>query len=211
MIDNNIKLKKKKSLALSILKHLTRLAPNAKITLDYSNNIELLFAVILSAQCTDKKVNEITEKLFKKYTDIDAYIKVNTKEFEKDIYSAGFYKNKTKNILASAKIIKEEFNGEVPNTMKDILKLPGVSRKTANVVLSNAYGVVEGIAVDTHVIRLSQKMGLTVNKTPEKIEKDLMKIIPKKDWKNFTNYMIEYGRKYCPAKKHNHDKCPIKT
>lgn len=202
--------KDKKIIARKVISQLKKIVPDAKITLNYSNNLELLIAVILSAQCTDKKVNEVTKKLFKKYKKLDDYVNANYLEFEKDIYSTGFYKNKTKNILKSVKIIKENFNRKVPNTMENILKLPGVSRKTANVVLRVAYGVIEGIAVDTHVIRLSQKLGLTDNKEPVKIEKDLMKIIPKKEWGSFTNYMIEYGRRYCPAKKHNHNNCPIK-
>jgi len=203
-------MKKKEILARDIVKQLKKVVPNSKIGLRYKNNWELLVAVILSAQCTDKKVNEVTKKLFKKYKKLDDYTHAKAKEFEKDIYSTGFYRNKTKNILASAKIIKKEFNGKVPNTMEKILELPGVSRKTANVVLGNAYGVVEGIAVDTHVIRLSRKFGLTNEKDPKKIEKYLMQIIPKKDWFKFTHHMIEYGRKYCIAKNHDHDSCPIK-
>ena len=148
--------------------------------LRYANNWELLVSVILSAQCTDKKVNEVTQKLFKKYKTLDDYVNADSKEFEKNIYSTGFYRNKTKNILASAKIVKETFGDKVPNTMEEILTLPGVSRKTANVVLGNAYGVVEGIAVDTHVIRLSRLLGLSNEKDPKKIEQDLMLILPKK-------------------------------
>ena len=193
-----------------ILNKLKKLIPDAKISLKYSNNWELLVAVILSAQCTDKKVNEVTSKLFKKYKNIDEYANANPKNFEKDIYSAGFYRNKTKNIIASAKIIKEKFNGKIPKTMKEMISLPGVSRKTANVVLGSAYGIAEGIAVDTHVIRLAKLFKLTKEKDPKKIERDLMKIYPKKEWIKLTYYFIEYGRRYCPAKKHNHNKCPIK-
>ncbi|MCR4306445.1 MAG: endonuclease III, partial [Candidatus Yonathbacteria bacterium] len=174
------------------------------------NNWELLVSVILSAQCTDKKVNEVTQKLFKKYKTLDDYVNADSKEFEKDIYSTGFYRVKTKNILATAKIVKDKFAGKVPNTMEEILTLPGVSRKTANVVLGNAYGVVEGIAVDTHVIRLSRLLGLSNERDPKKIEQDLMRILPKKDWFAFTYYMIEYGRNYCPARRHDHAKCPIR-
>ena len=167
-------------------------------------------AVILSAQCTDKKVNEVTEKLFKKYKTLDDYVKASPEEFERDIKSTGFYRNKAKNILAAAKIIKEKFGGRVPRTMEEILTLPGVARKTANIVLGNAYGVVEGIAVDTHVRRLVRLWGLTKENNADKIERDLMQIIPKKEWFNFTYRTINYGRKYCPAKKHDHSKCPIK-
>lgn len=182
--------------APKILAKLEKLFPDAKCVLKYKNPWELLVAVQLSAQCTDKKVNEVTEKLFKKYKTLDAYLNVNPSEFEKDIFSTGFYRNKTKNILAAAKMIKSEFGGKVPRTMSQMLRIPGVARKTANVVLGNAYGVVEGIAVDTHVKRLVREWGLTKARTPEKIEQDLMRIIPKKDWFKATYLMIEYGRKY---------------
>ncbi len=169
-----------------------------------------MVAVILSAQCTDKKVNEVTEKLFKKYKKLDDYVNADIKEFEQDIRPTGFYRNKAKNILASAKIVKEKFKGKVPKTMQEILTLPGVARKTANVVLGNAYGVVEGIAVDTHVKRLSKLLGLTNETNPDKIERDLMQILPKNEWFGFTYRLIDYGRKYCPARQHNHSKCPLK-
>ena len=210
MIKTAQELKKRKEKAQKVLRELKRLISDAKMALRYANNWELLVAVILSAQCTDKKVNEVTEKLFKKYTKLDDYVHADSKEFEKDIYSTGFYRNKTKNILASAKIVKEKFGGKVPHTMEAILTLPGVSRKTANVVLGNAYGVVEGIAVDTHVIRLSRLLGLSAEKDPKKIERDLMQILPKKEWFRFTYYLIEYGRNYCPARRHDHTKCPVR-
>jgi len=203
-------IKKIKEKALKIIKVLKRLFPTAKIALNYSNPWELLVAVVLSAQCTDKKVNEVTEKLFKKYKTLDDYIKANPREFEQDIKSTGFYKNKAKNILATARIIKEKFNGRVPKTMGELLTLPGIGRKSANVILENAYGIIEGIAVDTHVRRLAKKLGLTKNTDPDKIEKDLMQIIPKKYWFPFTYWLIEYGRKYCPARPHNHNNCPLK-
>lgn len=195
--------------AAKITAALKKLLPNAKIALNYSNNWELLVAVILSAQCTDKKVNEVTAKLFKKYRKLDDYVNADRKEFEKDVKSTGFYRAKAKNILRSAKIVKEKFGGKIPRTMEEILTLPGVARKTANVVLGNAYGVVEGIAVDTHVRRLSKLLGLTEHDDPVKIEKDLMQILPKKEWFDFTYRMIEYGRKYCPAKPHDHSQCPL--
>lgn len=192
-----------------ILTELKKLFPDAKIVLHYSNNWELLVSVILSAQCTDKMVNKVTEKLFKKYKNLNDYVKADIHEFENDIRSTGFYHNKAKNILTSAKILKEKFYGQVPHTMLELLTLPGVARKTANVVLGNAFGIVEGIAVDTHVRRLSQLYGLTKNDDPNKIEQDLMKILPKSEWFKFTYLMIEYGRNYCPAKKHNHANCPL--
>ncbi|HEX9722315.1 MAG TPA: endonuclease III [Candidatus Paceibacterota bacterium] len=191
----------RKERAKKIIKKLRGLFPDAKIVLEYSNAWELLVAVILSAQCTDKQVNIVTEKLFQKYKTLDDYIRATQEEFEQDVKSTGFYRNKAKNILASAKIVKEKFGGKVPDTMEDLLTLPGVARKTANVVLGNAYGIVEGIAVDTHVMRLSQAFGLTKHTDPVKIEKDLMEIIPKKDWFFFTYGIIDYGRAYYPARK----------
>lgn len=201
-----IKLRKRAAKINTVLK---KLFPRAKIALKYGNNWELLVAVELSAQCTDKKVNEVTEKLFKKYKTLDDYIRADKREFEQDIRSTGFYRNKAKNILAAAKMVKKKFGGKVPATMEEILKIPGVARKTANVVLGNAYGVVEGIAVDTHVRRLSRLLGLTKENDPVKIERDLMKIFPKSEWFGITYRLIDYGRKYCPARPHQHDKCPL--
>lgn len=197
--------------AEKIVRKLRELFPKAKIVLKYGNNWELLVAVQLSAQCTDKKVNEVTAKLFKRYRSLEDYTKADPREFEKDIHSCGFFRNKTKNILAAAHIVQEQLGGEVPRTMKGILTLPGVARKTANVVLGNAYGIVEGIAVDTHVKRLSQKLGLTNHSDPVKIEQDLMKLIPNKDWFFFTYGMIEYGRTYCSARNHDCNKHPSLT
>lgn len=198
--------KKRVEIILQILK---KLHPKAKIVLNYRNNWELLVAVILSAQCTDKKVNEVTEKLFKKYPMLDDYVKADPFGFELDIHSAGFYRAKTKSILRAAKMIKEKFGGEVPMTMEEILTVPGVARKTGNVVLGNAYGVIEGIAVDTHVRRLSQKFGLTTEEDPVKIERDLMEILPKSEWFSFTYRLIDYGRKESPASKKNDIDDPI--
>lgn len=204
---DNIEERKRK--AKLIIQKLKELFPDAKIVLKYSNSWELLVAVMLSAQCTDKMVNKVTEKLFKKYKKLEDYVNANPKEFEKDIRSTGFFRNKTNNIMTTAKMIKEKFHGKVPNSMRDLLSLRGVARKTANVVLGNAFGIVEGIAVDTHVKRLSKLYGLTDNNDPDKIEKDLMKIVPKKNWFEFTYLMIEYGRKYCPDRKHDHKNCPL--
>lgn len=193
-----------------ILKVLEKLFANTHGTeLNYKKQWQLLIAVILSAQCTDKKVNEVTQKLFKKYKTLDAVANAPHSEFEKDIYSTGFYRAKTKNILAMAKILHKKFGGRVPRTMKDMLTLPGVARKTANVVLGNIYGVVQGITVDTHVIRLSRQLGLTNNTNPVKIEQDLMKIVPKKEWFRFSNYLVLYGRYLCSAKRHDHQNCPL--
>jgi endonuclease-3 len=198
-----------KKRALEILRKLKALFPDAGMMLRYSNNWELLVAVELSAQCTDKKVNEVTEKLFKKYRTLEDYADADPREFEKDIFQTGFYRNKTKNILAAAKMVKEKFGGKIPKTMAEILTIPGVARKTANVVLGNAYGVVEGIAVDTHVKRLVRLWGLSREENPEKIEKDLMALFPKEEWFDFTYLAIEYGRKYCTARVKDHSACPL--
>lgn len=201
------KIDARKKKAASIIAELKRRIPKAKIALKFGNNWELLVAVILSAQCTDKKVNEVTEELFKKYKKLNDYINADRDEFELDIRPTGFYRNKTKNILSTAKIVKEKFGGKVPNSMEDLLTLPGVARKTANIVLGNAFGIVEGIAVDTHVIRLSRELGLTDEKNPEKIERDLMKIIPQAEWFDFTYRLIDYGRNFCPARKKDRSTC----
>ena len=195
--------------AAAITRKFKQLFPNAKIVLRYGNNWELLVAVILSAQCTDKKVNEVTEKLFKKYPALTDYVDANPHELEQDIRPTGFFRNKTKNILAAAKMVKEKFGGKLPKTMKEMLEIPGVARKTANVVLGNAYGIVEGIAVDTHVLRLSKLLGLTKHTDPVKVERDLMSLLPKKEWFNFTYCMIDYGRKFCTARC-KHETCPLK-
>jgi len=192
-----------------ILANLKKEFPHAKIALHFSNPWQLLVAVILSAQCTDKKVNEVTPSLFKKYKTIQDFMRADIKEFEKIIHSTGFYHAKTKNILATAKLISEKFGSRVPETMEEILTLKGVARKTANVVLGNAFGVVEGIAVDTHVLRLSQRLGLSTSDKPIVVEKDLMKIIPKHDWLNSTYLVIEHGRKTCTAKDPRCDSCPL--
>lgn len=188
---------------------LRKLFPNAHIALTFSNNWELLVAVELSAQCTDKKVNEVTPALFKKYPELHDYVVANPREFEKNIYQCGFYRAKTKNILAAAKMVEQKYKGKLPRTIAEMVTIPGVGRKSANVILGNAYGIVEGIAVDTHVKRLSGVLGLSHEKTPEKIEQDLMKIIPEKDWFRATYEIIEYGRKYCVARPHNHKLCPL--
>ena len=187
---------------------LRRLFPEPKCALRYDKPFELLVAVILSAQCTDKRVNEVTKSLFKKYRTLDDYVSAKPLEFERDIYSTGFYKNKTKNILAAAKVVKENFKGKVPKTMGEMITIPGVGRKTANVVLGELYGYAEGIAVDTHVIRLSRLMGLTKHRDATKIEQDLMELVPQKDWVHFSHLLILYGREYCTAYC-KHASCPL--
>lgn len=209
-MNNILNKKQKKNLFKKINKKLKMLYPEAKIALNFSNPWELLVAVILSAQTTDKKVNEITEKLFKKYKTFDDYLKADLKEFTNDIREVNYFRNKAKFILENAKIIKEKFKGRIPPKMEEMLKLKGVSRKTANIVLSVGFGVFEGIAVDTHVKRLSKMIGLTNETKPEKIEKDLMEIIPKgREWRDFPLRLIQYGRDYCPARPHDHRNCPL--
>lgn len=167
-------------------------------------------ATILSAQCTDKRVNIVTSSLFKKYKSVQDYAKAKQKEFEKDIKSAGFYRNKSKNIINSAKIIVDKFFGKVPKTLKELISLPGVARKTATVVLFNGFNRIEGITVDTHVKRLAQRMGLSKNSTPEKVEKDLMSLLPKKLWGKIGHILIEHGRSICIARRPLCYKCPLK-
>lgn len=197
------KLTERKKRADIMLKALRKLYPDSKTELNYKTNWELLVAVILSAQCTDKRVNEVTKTLFKKYRTLESYVSATVKEFEQDIKSTGFYKNKTKNILRAAKVVKNDFKGKIPKTMKEILTIPGVARKTANVVLGNAYNIYEGIAVDTHVRRFALRFDLTDYKDPIRIERDLMNIIPKRNWKYVNHQMVMYGRYVCSARKHD--------
>lgn len=184
--------------------------PHAKIALKFSSHWELLVAVILSAQCTDKKVNEVTASLFKKYRTLNDYARADQKEFEAAIHSTGFYRMKAKNILATANIIREKFSGKIPRTMEEMLTLKGVARKTANVVLGNAYAISKGIAVDTHVRRLAQRLGFSKEHDPDKIEKDLMRILPKQKWFRITYQLIEHGRAICTAKDPRCDLCPLR-
>lgn len=190
-----------KQRALIISSTLKELYPIVSPPLQHKNPFELLVAVMLSAQCTDKMVNKVTQMLFKKYRTVKDYSNADPDVFENDIRSIGLYKSKTKNIISTAQIIHLTYYDSVPKTMDALVKLPGVGRKTANVVLWQAFGINSGIAVDTHVIRLSQQFGLTKHKDADKIEKDLMKLIPQTDWGNFTLRMILYGREYWPAHK----------
>ncbi len=193
-----------------IIERLKKEHPDAKIALKFENPLQLLVATILSAQCTDERVNEVTEKLFKKYKSAEDFVKVSLEELAEDIKSTGFYQQKAKYIQESCKIILEKYGGEVPRTMEELLELPGVARKTANIVLSNAYGIVEGIAVDTHVKRLSQRLGLVKSTQPEKIEKELMEIVPKEDWFIFPFLLQAHGRKVCIARKPKCELCVLK-
>lgn len=196
--------------ALNLVKDLKKLFPTTKIALNYSNPIELFVAVVLSAQTTDKQVNTVTADLFRKYKTINAYLQTPLSEFENDIKRIGLYKNKAKNIKVALEIIDKKYNGKIPDSMEELIKLPGVGRKTANVLLYSIYEKTEGIAVDTHVRRLSQLFGLSNSDNPEKIERDLMEIVPKKDWGEITYLLIDYGRRYCPARC-KHIDCPLKN
>ena len=186
---------------LKIIELLEKEYPKAKTALNYTSPLEILVATMLSAQCTDKRVNVVTKSLFKKYKTAEDYANADLGELEEDVRSTGFYRNKARNIKRSGRMLVEKFDSQVPRTMNELLELPGVARKTANIVLSNAYGVIEGIAVDTHVRRLSKRLGLTENKNPNKIEKDLMEIVPKSHWKRITDLLIFHGRNICMAKK----------
>lgn len=195
---------------MKILELLKKEYPKAKVALDFRTPVEMLAATILSAQCTDKRVNIVTKTLFKKYRTAADYAKADIKEFENDIRSTGFYRNKAKNIINAAKIIVEKYNGKVPDTMEGLISLPGVARKTANIVLMNAYGKVEGIAVDTHVRRLSRRMGFTQNDDPVKIEQDLMRLFPKKVWGRINDLLVIHGRNVCSARNPKQDICVLK-
>ncbi len=194
----------------NILQRIKKTYPEATIALTYKTNFELMVAVILSAQCTDKKVNEITPALFKKYPSVRAFAHANITELEGLIRQSGFYHNKAKNIIGAAQKIENDFMGEVPRTMKEILTLPGIARKSANVVLGNAYGIVDGIAVDTHVGRIAQRWALTESDNPVTIEQDLMKLVPKKEWFSFTYRVIDHGRAICKAQRPLCARCPLK-
>jgi endonuclease-3 len=183
-----------------IIAQLKKEYPDARCSLNFANPLELLVATILSAQCTDERVNIVTADLFRKYTKAEDYIKVPQSELEQDIRSTGFYRNKAKAIQGASKIITEQYGGRVPDSIEELLLLPGVARKTANVVLGNAFGITSGVVVDTHVGRLAGRLGLTAHEQPEKIERDLMELVPKKDWIDFSHLLIYHGRKVCKAR-----------
>jgi endonuclease-3 len=192
-----------------IIRKLKRAYPGAKCSLNHSNAFELLIATILSAQCTDDRVNIVTADLFRKYRKPEDYLTVSPRELEKDIQSTGFFRNKTKSIQGTAKMLTETYGGEVPKTMDELLELPGVARKTANVVLGNAFDIKAGVVVDTHVTRLSHRLNLTQEKTAEKIEQDLIPIVPKKDWVIFPHLIIYHGRKTCKARNPQCAECVV--
>ncbi|MEM4363857.1 MAG: endonuclease III [Candidatus Diapherotrites archaeon] len=196
--------------AQKVLEILKKNYKNTGTALKFSSVFQLSVAVILSAQCTDERVNMVTSKLFQKLSEPKDFANVKPKELEKMIYSTGFYKNKAKNIIKMSKKILDEYDGKVPQSMEELIKLPGIGRKTANIILSEGYGIIEGIAVDTHVSRLAQRIGLSKNKEPEKIEKDLMQQFPKKDWWFLSNALIWHGRKICTARKPKCSECEIR-
>ena len=185
--------------------------PGARTALKYSGDWQLLVSVILSAQCTDERVNKVTAGLFADHPDVSDYASMDPGYLESRVRSCGFFRNKARNIIEAAKLITEEYGGRVPDTMREMTRLPGVARKTANVVLGNAYGVVEGIAVDTHVMRVSRRLGLTGHKDPVKIEKDLMRIFPRTKWFRLTYLFIEHGRAVCKAPVPLCSGCPVRA
>lgn len=200
---------KREERANAIVKALSEVYPSAHCELDFTNPLELLIATILSAQCTDKRVNMVTPVLFKKYKTAKAFAEAGQEELEKDIQSTGFYRNKAKSIRAASADIVAKHGGKVPETMEELTALHGVGRKTANVVLGNAFGKNEGVVVDTHVARLSQRFAFTKQTTPEKIEQDLMKLVPRDRWTDFSHWLIWHGRRRCHARKPDCAGCEI--
>lgn len=192
-----------------IIKLLKRAHPDAHCALNHSNPFELLIATILSAQCTDERVNIVTANLFRKYRKPEDYLNVPAAELQEDIRTTGFFRNKTKSIQGACKMLVEDFGGEVPSTMEELLKLPGVARKTANVVLGVGYEIAEGIVVDTHVNRVSHRLGLTKQKDAGKIEEDLMELVPRKDWIIFAHLLIFHGRRICKARRPLCEECVL--
>ncbi len=193
----------------AIINELRHLYPDAKCSLDFSNPLELLVATQLSAQCTDERVNLVTRDLFKKYRSAEDYATVSQEELEQDIRSTGFYRNKAKNIRAACQLLITNYHGEVPNSMTDLLKLPGVARKTANVVLGNAFGIIEGFVVDTHIGRLARRIGWTKNEDPVKVEQDLIRLVPRQDWLDLSHLLIFHGRAICQARKPLCQQCAL--
>ena len=195
--------------APEIITRLSKAHPDAHVALNFTNPLECLVATILSAQCTDERVNMVTATLFTKYRKPDDYLKVPVEELAADIKPTGFFNQKTKSIRGACERIVAVYGGMVPNTMEELITLPGVARKTANIVLGNSYEVVEGIAVDTHVRRVGERLGFTSEKDPDKIEQDLMRLIPRKRWFDFTYVIIDHGRGTCVARKPRCDECPV--
>jgi endonuclease-3 len=206
-VSINHKLAASKQRALEILVRLKRLYPDATCSLNYETPVQLLVATILSAQCTDERVNLVTPELFRQFPDAAAIASADLTEIETLIKSTGFYRNKAKNIQAACHMIVTQFTGQVPKLMEELLKLPGVARKTANVVLAHAYGINAGVTVDTHVKRLSNRLGLTEHSDPVRIERDLMELLPQADWENWSIRLIYHGRAVCTARNPACDRC----
>jgi endonuclease III len=195
--------------ASEINRRLKKAYPSAHCALNHTTPLELLVATILSAQCTDERVNQVTASLFRKYRTCEDYLQVSPQELEQDIRPTGFFRNKTKSIQGACRLLLEKYRGHVPKTMEELLTLPGVARKTANVVLGVAFGIPSGVVVDTHVGRLARRMGLTRDERPDKVEADLMALLPRKEWINFSHRMIMHGRQICIARKPRCSICPI--
>lgn len=202
------KLSDKKRRLLEIREVFREVYQDADCTLDYQNALQLLIATQLAAQCTDARVNQVTPALFQKYPDVYAFAHAEELELQEDIRSTGFFRNKAKNIIGCCRMLMEEYNGQVPNTMEDLLRLPGVGRKTANLVLGDFFGI-PGVVVDTHATRLSQRMGFTKETDPYKIELDLQKVIPQESWAEFCHQLVYHGREFCDARRPRCDTCPI--
>jgi len=202
-------MKRARDRAREIIKILRKNYPKSRTALKYETPLQIMVSTILSAQCTDERVNMITPALFKKYKTAADFASADQEELEEEIRSTGFFRNKAKNIISASKKIVENFGGEVPDNMEELITLPGVARKTANIVLSSSFKKTEGIAVDTHVKRLSQRLGLSKEKDPDKIERDLMAIVPKEDWLDFNYMLVNHGRKICPARRPLCPSCDI--
>ena len=202
-------LRQKRTRAKQIDKRLAAAYPDARCTLNFKNPLELLVATILAAQCTDERVNLVTRKLFRKYRTAKAYAQAEAGIFEKDITSVGFFRNKTKSLLACGRLLLDRYSGKVPKTMEELLSLPGVGRKTANVILGNAFGI-PGIVVDTHVGRLSRRLGLSKQGDPDKVEQDLMPLIPQNRWTIFSHLLVFHGRRICSARKPDCPNCLLR-
>lgn len=202
------KISEKKERILKIIEIFNQIYSEADCTLDYKSPLQLMISTQLAAQCTDARVNIVTKDLYKKYPDVYAFANADELELQKDIKSTGFFRNKAKNIIGACRMLIDEFDGEVPKTMEELLRLPGVGRKTANLVLGDAFGI-PGIVVDTHATRLSNRLGFTTEKDPYKIELDLMKIVPKESWSQFCHQLVYHGRAYCDARSPKCSECPI--
>jgi endonuclease-3 len=196
--------------AATIVKLLRREYPEAACALEFRTPLELLVATILSAQCTDKRVNLVTKDLFRKYRSAADYARAPLEELERDIQSTGFYHNKAKSLIACCRMLEEQYGGKVPPDIEAMVDLPGIGRKTANVVLGTAFGIASGVVVDTHVARVSQRLDLTPQKDPAKIERDLMELVPQSEWVNFSHRMIHHGRRLCTARKPRCGDCPLR-